>query len=95
MAGGFEAVPAMAVAELAFWRLSGGDPAGEEMMLGSVEIPPAELAAAARRGLERLIAVFDDPRTPYRARPRPDQAPRWSGYAHLARLLEWGTEMGE
>jgi ATP-dependent helicase/nuclease subunit B len=94
-AGGFEGVPALAVTELGFWRLSGGDPAGEEIALGTGEASPADLANAARQGLERLIAVFDDPNTPYRARPRPEQAPRWSGYAHLARLLEWGTEMGE
>jgi len=89
--GGFDGVPALAVTELGFWRLSGGDPAGEEIRLGG-DSGPAELAADALYGLERLIEVFDDPATPYRARPRPAQAPRWSHYGHLARILEWGTE---
>ncbi len=93
--GGFEGVPATAATELAFWRLSGGDPAGEIVAIEAKEKTPAGLAAEAKAGLERLIRVFDDPATPYRARPRPEQAPRWSAYAHLARLLEWGAETGE
>ena len=39
----------------------------------------------------RLIARFDDPRTPYRAVPRPERAPRYSDYVHLARVKEWSV----
>ena len=54
-------------------------------------------AEQAREGLSRLIAVFDDPRTPYAALPRPHLAPRYSDYEHLARVKEWaaGEEGGE
>ncbi|WP_051341398.1 double-strand break repair protein AddB [Azospirillum halopraeferens] len=87
-AGGFAGVAAGAVAEIAFWRLSGGDPAGEARPVrGDV----AEMAAAARGGLEALIRAFDDPATPYRSRPRPDMAPRYTDYAHLARVREWSA----
>ncbi len=90
-AGGFAGVPAGPVAEMAFWRLSGGDPAGEERpMKGDV----ATLAADARAGLEELIRAFDDPATPYRSCPRPSMAPRYTDYAHLARVQEWSAGGG-
>jgi ATP-dependent helicase/nuclease subunit B len=88
-AGGFAEVPAAPVIALNFWRLDGGDPAGEIIEAGE---EPAALAAAARAGLVELIARFDDPATPYLARPRPARAPRHSRYGHLARLSEWGDE---
>lgn len=94
-AGGFAGVAAGAVAELAFWRLSGGDPPGEvkPIKIGT----PADLATEARAGLEALIRRFDDPTTPYRSCPRPAMAPRYTDYAHLARVQEWsaGGEGGE
>jgi ATP-dependent helicase/nuclease subunit B len=80
--GGFTGIPADTVAALEFWRLSGGDPPGE------VKAAKADLDAA-RAGLEELVRVFDDPHTPYLAVPRPDAAPRYNDYAHLARLKEW------
>ena len=93
-AGGFGGVAANTVAELSFWRLSGGDPAGEEK---PVKGDPAALAADARAGLEELIRHFDDPSTPYRSCPRPAMAPRYTDYAHLARVQEWsaGGDGGE
>ena len=90
-AGGFEGVPAGAVAEIAFWRLSGGDPAGEER---PVKGDVATLSADARAGLEALIRAFDDERTPYRSCPRPSMAPRYTDYAHLARVQEWSAGGG-
>lgn len=87
--GGFKEIATGAVAELAYWRLTGGDPAGE------VKFPagdPAKLRAlidGALHGLKDLIAAFDDPATPYRAVPVPAKAPRYSDYAHLERVKEW------
>ncbi|PWC33554.1 double-strand break repair protein AddB [Azospirillum sp. TSO35-2] len=91
-AGGFSGIDAGPVAELSFWRLSGGDPAGEEK---PVKADPATLGEEARAGLEALIARFDDPETPYRSRPRPAMAPRYTDYAHLARVQEWSSGGGE
>lgn len=89
-AGGFDRVPAAPVKDLLYLKLSGGDPAGEEIRAGGTKAVPDALAIDALDGLEALIRVFADPATPYRARPDPDRAPRYTDYAHLARLDEWG-----
>jgi ATP-dependent helicase/nuclease subunit B len=86
-AGGFADVPSGAVGELAYWRLSGGDPPGEIKRLEDADI--AATIAAARDGIRALIARFDDPATGYPSAPRPDKAPKFSDYAHLARIKEW------
>ena len=81
-AGGFAGVPAVAEPGLAYWKLSGGDPPGEES-------PVEADAAAARDGLERLIRHFDDPAIPYVPQPHADRAPAFSDYEHLERLAEY------
>ncbi|MDA0230529.1 MAG: double-strand break repair protein AddB [Proteobacteria bacterium] len=88
-AGGFEGVARDAVAELAYWKLNGAEPAGE--MLPLKKNDPAVLAAAAKAGLLALIAEFDNPNTPYHALPRPDAKPSWNDYAHLERVQEWSS----
>jgi ATP-dependent helicase/nuclease subunit B len=92
-AGGFADVPAAEVAGLSYWRLTGGDPAGEERSLEANKVggDASALAAAALDGLAALVAHYDDPATPYTARPRPDFAPRYSDYEHLARVKEWSA----
>jgi ATP-dependent helicase/nuclease subunit B len=90
-AGGFEDVTGAEVAALAFWRLAGGEPAGEEREDKHVRARIDE----ARDGIARLIAAFDQSDTPYLARPRPDRAPRYSDYIHLARVKEWSEAGGE
>ncbi|MBT3333590.1 MAG: hypothetical protein HN394_18970, partial [Rhodospirillaceae bacterium] len=51
----------------------------------------SELGRMAEQGLLQLIAQFDDLETPYRSRPRPAIAPRFSDYDHLARIKEWSA----
>ncbi|MDE2228493.1 MAG: double-strand break repair protein AddB [Alphaproteobacteria bacterium] len=87
--GGFPGIPPAAVAALLHWRLTGREPPGEERTEAEGTAAVAALAEAARRGLEKLVAAFDDPAMPYRAWPRPDKAPRYSDYTHLARVAEW------
>ncbi len=87
--GGFTAVAAGLVGELAYWRLTGGDPAGEIKFPQSDPTKLRDLIADASQGLKDLIAAFDDPATPYRAVPVPATAPRYSDYAHLERIKEW------
>jgi ATP-dependent helicase/nuclease subunit B len=85
-AGGFEGLSSTTVRGFSYWRLSGGDPAGEIKFYGGAEA--AALAAAARAGLENLIAAFDRPETPYLHRPRPEYS-GYGDYDHLARVKEW------
>jgi ATP-dependent helicase/nuclease subunit B len=94
-AGGFAGLPAAPVAELAHWRLSGGELAGEIKPLAEDAASVRVFVDEAVAGLRRLIAEFDRAETPYRARPRPDHAPRFSDYAHLARVKEWSVGGGE
>lgn len=85
-AGGFDGIPAGTVEALSYWRLTGGDPAGE---IKPVSAEAATLIGEAVEGLERLIAQFDDAGTPYLAVPDMAKAPAFSDYAHLARIKEW------
>jgi ATP-dependent helicase/nuclease subunit B len=89
--GGFEGVKKGDTSELAYWRLSGGEPAGE---IRIVKGDPADLARDARDGLLQLINSFDDPKTPYMATPRPEWADPWNDYVHLARNAEWAAGGG-
>jgi ATP-dependent helicase/nuclease subunit B len=91
MAGGFTGIKGGDISKLAFLRLSGGNPAGEEKPAASKETDPKTLADEARAGLIGLVASFDREDTPYEARPRPDMAPRYSAYEHLARVKEWAA----
>jgi ATP-dependent helicase/nuclease subunit B len=87
--GGIAALGKASVAELAYWKLGGGDPAGKVMQR---EDDSTELRALIDRtlaGMHALIAAFDDPATPYFAVPRPEKAPRYSDYTHLERQKEW------
>jgi ATP-dependent helicase/nuclease subunit B len=90
-AGGFAGIAASPVAALEYWRLTGGDPAGEIVAPVKDEAGLRALIAAAWQGFADLVARFDDAETPYRAVPRPEKAPRYSDYAHLARVKEWSV----
>ena len=93
--GGFAGVAAAEVSQMLYWRLKGGAQGGEEKSAGT---DPGRLTDEALEGLRGLIAAFDDPATPYEARPHPDRAPKYSDYLHLARVKEWaasGDDEGE
>jgi ATP-dependent helicase/nuclease subunit B len=84
--GGFAGVAKAEVVALQHWRLTGGTPAAE---VKPVEGEPMALANGALAGLRRLVGTFDLPHTPYQSVPDPEMAPRFSDYAHLARIKEW------
>jgi ATP-dependent helicase/nuclease subunit B len=75
---------------LEYWRLSGGEPAGERRRIGGDD--PEGLIEQALLRLRRLIGRFDDPATPYHAVPVARWAPRHSDYRHLERLEESRVE---
>ena len=86
---GFPGLSGKSVAALRYIRASGGEPPGEEKRIKVADI--AALAADAQRGLERLVADFDDAATPYRAIRRPGFRYEYDDYAHLARVAEWSA----
>jgi ATP-dependent helicase/nuclease subunit B len=87
--GGFDGIAAAPAAALEYWHLTGGDPPGRAVTPAKDGDALRQLIDGAVAGLRDLVARFDDPRTPYRAVPRPEKAPRYSDYAHLARIKEW------
>ena len=89
---GFAGVRPGPIAELAFWRLSGGRQPGQ---VRDAADDPSQVAAEALAGLKTLVARFDEPGTAYEARPRPEYAPAYSDYEHLARVREWASGDGE
>lgn len=90
-AGDFVGLSKARVTALDYWRLTGGDPAGERKSAGR-EID--SLVKTTREGLQNLIHRFDFEETPYEARPHPVHAPRYSDYEHLARVKEWSAITG-
>ncbi len=93
-AGGFVGVPAVSVAALEYWRLSGLATAGEIKVIAT-GAEAAALLEAARTGLQDLVASFDDPGTAYRAVPVAKNKPHFSDYAHLERVKEWRGGEGD
>ncbi|MSP51591.1 MAG: double-strand break repair protein AddB [Alphaproteobacteria bacterium] len=87
-AGGFAGVDKALVTTLAYWRLTGADPPGEEKIIAA---DLRELFAATRNALDHLIAAYARPETAFHALPRPHPkiVPRLNDYDHLARVEEW------
>ncbi len=92
-ATGFPNLTGRTVEALRYIRASGGEPPGDERRVKVDDV--AALAEAARQGLERLIAAFDDPATPYRAIRRPSYRYDYDAYAHLARVAEWSAHVDD
>jgi ATP-dependent helicase/nuclease subunit B len=69
---------------LEYWRLGGGDPAGQRCPLG--EGDPGALIDRAIARLRALVECFDDAATPYLAMPVREWEPRFSDYRHLERV---------
>jgi ATP-dependent helicase/nuclease subunit B len=91
-AGGFGADWRGVVAELVYWRMSGGREPGEVQRLfkGDAALTAAAAADAAER-LAALVARYADPAQPYLSQPHPGRTPRFSDYAQLARVAEWAA----
>ena len=74
------------IAALEYWRLPGGDPAGQRCPIAGDDA--AALIDRVLASVTALIARFDDPATPYEAVPVMRWRPRFSDYDHLERLDE-------
>ncbi|MFM1813348.1 MAG: hypothetical protein RLZ98_43, partial [Pseudomonadota bacterium] len=91
--GGFRELGKVQVAGLAYISASGAEPPGAEEAVVSVDVET--LAREAQKGLERLIAQFDDPSTPYAALRRSRFSYMYDDYALLARVGEWAGSVGQ
>ncbi len=87
LAGGFDKLGASGIAGLRYISASGGEPPGVAVDIKSGDL--SALAAEVRTGLERLIALYDVPDTPYRALRRAGYDYRYDEFEHLARVKEW------
>ncbi|MGE0650148.1 MAG: double-strand break repair protein AddB [Alphaproteobacteria bacterium] len=91
-AGAFAGLRPMAVGELAYWKLSGGEEGGSEKPFArDKDVTVEDAVRAALDGLIGLIRVFDDPTTPYAPYVYPARV-RFDDYAHLARVTEWSGD---
>lgn len=88
--GGFESTRPLNVSALSYWVVSGSGDGGKEIILCKTE-QMADAKQNARLGLEALITRFDDPSMPYYSLPRPEYAPKYNNYEHLARVKEWAA----
>ena len=91
-AGGFQGLPSAAVAQLLYVRLSGGREPGEEKPM---KLDVDSVVEDAYKGLANLIAVFDNPNTPYLPHRRPKFLDDYGDYGHLARIKEWRLAGGD
>jgi len=99
--GGFADIPAgCSVGELAYIRLSGNNPPGEQRSLelkikpSDTPQPPNEAADSARNKLEALIRAFDDEQQAYTSLNLSMWANRYGAYDDLARIKEWSAAGG-
>jgi ATP-dependent helicase/nuclease subunit B len=99
--GGFAGIPAgSSVGELAYVRLSGNNPPGEqrtlELKINKSDKPLAPDVAAddARRKLETLIRSFEDENQAYTSLNLSMWANRYGTYDDLARIKEWSAAGG-
>lgn len=93
-AGGFSDLGAAGLApgDLTYVRITGRDPAGEEITPMSAG-PESEAAVdKALEGTTALLAAYLDPRRGYASRTAPQFVKAYAGdYDHLARVFEWST----
>lgn len=97
-AGQFDNVQALAVSELSYWQLKGGDDVAKITSFNSSTPNKMDISAvikASYDGLVQLVTTFDLQQTPYLNNPRPDNL-GYGEYDHLARTREWqGNDFGD
>jgi len=93
--GGFTAIAAGSVSEIAYVTLKGGEPAGKPAAIDFKEGTPDSQADHALAKLKALVAKFEDAGTPYLSLLSPMWRTRYGDYDHLARVKEWSASGGE
>lgn len=97
MAGGIEGVGTTKPSNMAleFWKLKGGNPAGEISDIAKMidELSLVDLLERVREEVTSVLAAYEEESLPYLACPNPDNTPDYNDYEHLERLKEWGGEV--
>ncbi len=89
--GTFENAPKRPTSNIAYIRISGGDPAGE---IKDLDLDVMALAGKHKDGLIRLLTKYADPAQPYLPRTMMMMDEDEGDYDHLSRFREW-TLAGE
>jgi ATP-dependent helicase/nuclease subunit B len=90
--GGFKGLGIRPPGNLVYVRITGRDPAGEEIAPLEKEGGTGDWPDQAWQGVQDLVARYDDPDHPYRSRTAPQFVKTYaSDYDHLARVYEWST----
>lgn len=90
--GGFPGVPeGSAVTALVYWKLMGGDVAGEEKAMPLAAKDGTPFAALARERLEGLADRYLFGAAPFASHPHPGRTAAGGDYDHLARVAEWSA----
>jgi ATP-dependent helicase/nuclease subunit B len=99
--GGFERIRAdSSVSQIAYVRLSGNNPPGEQKLLelkinkGDQPQAPDEAAKEARQKLEALIRAFENEDQAYTSLNLSMWSNRYGAYDDLARIKEWSAAGG-
>ena len=99
--GGFAKIPAdSSVSQIAYVRLSGNNPPGEqkllELKINKSDLPqaPDEAAKEARQKLEALIRAFENEDQAYTSLNLSMWSNRYGAYDDLARIKEWSAAGG-
>ena len=90
-AGGFKDLKAYA-GDLVYLQVTGRNPPGVEHVRKTAGEESEAAAAAAYEGVQRLLALYQDPGRGYLSRTAPQFVKTWAGdHDHLARVFEWST----
>jgi ATP-dependent helicase/nuclease subunit B len=82
------------ISELVYVRLKGGEPAGEERVVGFKDSSADAAADRACARLTTLVTRFEDETTPYLSLDLPMWTQRYGTYDDLARVKEWSLSGG-
>ena len=90
--GGFDAIGIRPPGDLVYVRVTGRDPAGEEITPLAGMDHAETLPDTTWEGLEKLVLRYEDEAHPYRSRTAPQFVKTYaSDYDHLARAGEWAA----
>lgn len=89
--GAFAGTGGGVVSDLLYWRLTGGEQAGEVKGLGAEAEDGTPFAALARDRLVDLAEKWLLGAAPFASRPHPARSAAGGDYDHLARIEEWSA----